>query len=357
MRRPPAGAKSSRKNAKALTTIELAVAPTPKLCANCGSTGRISPNPSAMTNADATSTHSSRGMRTAAEGWVTGVADTIHQYAVRPRQLRTPRPAVRPCAHRGSEEAAEHHRQEVVPVLGRLCRRSSTIHTVRHTAPTRSSTQLTGRITLHTRSAEARPGAGMPVSLVARERHAAARRSGPRRPGGSHRRPAVRRPPYASRARSPCHTRVAAVPRRTAVDAGAAPVNGHPLHRSRCPRARCGHRGSTSSRREPSRRREHGRRAPPGQPRRRPSPASPPDDVADRATGPKPATRCATPSPTCCGFTTASGPRGPSARGTSAMSRMPSGSAGDDGHHEWQRAERQERCVAPPPRRRHPPGA
>ena len=67
------------------------MAPTPKLCANCGSTGRISPNPRAMTNAAATSTHSSRGMRTAAEGSVTGVADTIHQYAVRHRRSRNPR--------------------------------------------------------------------------------------------------------------------------------------------------------------------------------------------------------------------------------------------------------------------------
>src|SRR6478609_8084410 len=92
MSRPPAGAKRRRKNANALTTIELAVAPTSKLCANCGSTGRISPNPRAMTNADATRTHSSRGMRTAAVGWVRGVTDTIHQYAVSHRRSRIPAP-------------------------------------------------------------------------------------------------------------------------------------------------------------------------------------------------------------------------------------------------------------------------
>ena len=79
------------------------MAPTPKLCANCGSTGRISPNPSAMTNADATSTHSSRGMRTAAGGWVTGVADTIHQYAVPHRRPEPHRPLSNPAAARPGE--------------------------------------------------------------------------------------------------------------------------------------------------------------------------------------------------------------------------------------------------------------
>ncbi len=74
--RPPPGAKRRRKNANAQTTIELAVAPTPKLWANCGSTGGISPNPRAMTKADAMSTQSSRGMRTFSRG-SDGGADTI----------------------------------------------------------------------------------------------------------------------------------------------------------------------------------------------------------------------------------------------------------------------------------------
>ena len=68
MSRPPTGANSSRKNANALTTTALAVAPTPKLWANCGSTGRMSPNPRAMTNADAMRTQISRGIRTFAAG-------------------------------------------------------------------------------------------------------------------------------------------------------------------------------------------------------------------------------------------------------------------------------------------------
>jgi hypothetical protein len=87
MSRPPAGANTSRKNANALTTIELAVAPTPKLCANCGSTGRISPKPSAMTNADAMSTQISRGIRTSSATGVTGMAYTIDQYAFRPLRV------------------------------------------------------------------------------------------------------------------------------------------------------------------------------------------------------------------------------------------------------------------------------
>ncbi len=49
-----------------------------------------------MTNADAMSTQISRGMRTAALGWVIGVADTIHQYAVRHRRPRPSPPAVEP---------------------------------------------------------------------------------------------------------------------------------------------------------------------------------------------------------------------------------------------------------------------
>src|SRR5215207_8328977 len=91
MSRPPAGAKASRKNANALTTTELAVAPTPKLCANCGSTGVMSPKPSAMTKAEAMRTQISRGIFTCAPGSVRGEADTIHQYAVRSGQPPPPR--------------------------------------------------------------------------------------------------------------------------------------------------------------------------------------------------------------------------------------------------------------------------
>src|SRR5688500_15915671 len=89
MRRPPPGAKTSRKKAKAETTTELAVAPTPKLCANCGRTGVISPNPRAMTNADAMRTQISRGMRTFSPARFGEEADTVAQYASRHGQRMT----------------------------------------------------------------------------------------------------------------------------------------------------------------------------------------------------------------------------------------------------------------------------
>ena len=51
----------SLKKAKTLTTTALAVAPTPKLCANCGRTGATRPKPRAMRKAATNITLMSRG--------------------------------------------------------------------------------------------------------------------------------------------------------------------------------------------------------------------------------------------------------------------------------------------------------
>ena len=94
-------------------------APTPKLWANCGSTGVMRPKPSAMTNAEAMRTQISRGILTPAAASVRGEADTIHQYAVH-RRHQARRRAPRHC--RGQRAATATTRGRVAAATRRVSR-------------------------------------------------------------------------------------------------------------------------------------------------------------------------------------------------------------------------------------------